>query len=146
MLDSEVCTLELRNTVGSVPDNIHDDFLVEYIWKSEVPHMIGCKMHEKPLRLMIHQCRDIFIIKFYDIPWKSKELPQQITTPSTLAEFAVPGFPSLNESQVEAVKAVLQRPLSLIQGPPGTGKNCYFSNIGASSNTSKYGAGFGYCS
>jgi regulator of nonsense transcripts 1 len=50
---------------------------------------------------------------------------QRITTAkisSTLAEFAVPGLPSWNESQVEAVKAVLQRPLSLIQGPPGTGK------------------------
>jgi hypothetical protein len=52
MLDSEVC-LKLRNTVGSVPDSIHDDVLVVYIWKSEVPHMIGCKMREKPLRLMI---------------------------------------------------------------------------------------------
>ena len=34
----------------------------------------------------------------------------------------VPGLPELNHSQFSAVKAVLQKPLSLIQGPPGTGK------------------------
>lgn len=33
--------------------------------------------------------------------------------------FSVPGLPELNHSQVSAVKAVLQQPLSLIQGPPG---------------------------
>lgn len=36
--------------------------------------------------------------------------------------FSAPGLPELNHSQFTAVKAVLQRPLSLIQGPPGTGK------------------------
>jgi regulator of nonsense transcripts 1 len=36
--------------------------------------------------------------------------------------FSVPGLPELNHSQYNAVKQVLQRPLSLIQGPPGTGK------------------------
>jgi regulator of nonsense transcripts 1 len=42
--------------------------------------------------------------------------------PVTPSEFSVPGLPPLNESQMEAVRAVLQRPLSLIQGPAGTGK------------------------
>jgi len=36
-------------------------------------------------------------------------------------DFTAPGLPPLNESQVQAVAAVLQRPMSLIQGPPGTG-------------------------
>ena len=38
------------------------------------------------------------------------------------ARLSVPGLPELNHSQLAALKAVLQRPLSLIQGPPGTGK------------------------
>ena len=42
--------------------------------------------------------------------------------PANAEEFAVPGLPPLNESQMEAVSSVLQRPMSLIQGPPGTGK------------------------
>ena len=37
-------------------------------------------------------------------------------------QFSAPNLPELNHSQFCAVKAVLQRPLSLIQGPPGTGK------------------------
>eukprot|EP00957_Ditylum_brightwellii_P090853 6918228-Ditylum_brightwellii.AAC.1 len=50
---------------------------------------------------------------------------QRIATarlPATDEDYAVPGLPPLNESQMEAVAAVLQRPMSLIQGPPGTGK------------------------
>jgi regulator of nonsense transcripts 1 len=42
--------------------------------------------------------------------------------PGAETDFTVPGLPPLNESQIEAVAAVLQRPMSLIQGPPGTGK------------------------
>ena len=38
--------------------------------------------------------------------------------PSSDEEFAVPGLPPLNESQMEAVASVIQRPMSLIQGPP----------------------------
>jgi len=36
--------------------------------------------------------------------------------------FNAPNLPKLNESQTNALKAVLTRPLALIQGPPGTGK------------------------
>lgn len=36
--------------------------------------------------------------------------------------YSVPGLPELNPSQIQAIKTVLQQPLSLIQGPPGTGK------------------------
>ncbi|KAK7492584.1 hypothetical protein BaRGS_00016250, partial [Batillaria attramentaria] len=48
----------------------------------------------------------------------------------TLPErFSVRGLPELNHSQVNAVKTVLQRPLSLIQGPPGTGKTVTSASI-----------------
>ena len=43
--------------------------------------------------------------------------------------FSAPGLPELNHSQVSAVKAVLQKPLSLIQGPPGTGKTVTSATI-----------------
>lgn len=35
---------------------------------------------------------------------------------------SAPGLPELNHSQMNAVRTVLTKPLSLIQGPPGTGK------------------------
>uniref|UniRef100_A0A8R1DME5 Upf1 domain-containing protein n=1 Tax=Caenorhabditis japonica TaxID=281687 RepID=A0A8R1DME5_CAEJA len=43
--------------------------------------------------------------------------------------FSVPGLPDLNSSQMQAVKQVLTRPLSLIQGPPGTGKTVVSASI-----------------
>lgn len=43
--------------------------------------------------------------------------------------FTAPGLPELNHSQMAAVKAVLQKPLSLIQGPPGTGKTVTSASI-----------------
>ena len=45
-----------------------------------------------------------------------EEVPLKVTLPK---RFSVDGLPELNHSQVSAVKAVLQQPLSLIQGPPG---------------------------
>ncbi|KPI36675.1 uncharacterized protein AB675_10103 [Cyphellophora attinorum] len=44
-------------------------------------------------------------------------------------KFNVPGLPELNSSQINAVKSVLQKPLSLIQGPPGTGKTVTSATI-----------------
>ncbi|KAH0303968.1 upf1 regulator of nonsense transcripts, partial [Aureobasidium melanogenum] len=44
-------------------------------------------------------------------------------------KFSVPGLPELNSSQINAVKSVLQKPLSLIQGPPGTGKTVTSATI-----------------
>lgn len=43
--------------------------------------------------------------------------------------FSAPNLPELNHSQMAAVKAVLQKPLSLIQGPPGTGKTVTSASI-----------------
>lgn len=42
---------------------------------------------------------------------------------------SAPNLPELNHSQVNAVKSVLQKPLSLIQGPPGTGKTVTSASI-----------------
>lgn len=39
-----------------------------------------------------------------------------------LTNFDVPGLRKLNQSQVNAIKAAVELPFTLIQGPPGTGK------------------------
>mmetsp|Transcript_32338 Transcript_32338/g.50133 ORF Transcript_32338/g.50133 Transcript_32338/m.50133 type:complete len:1034 (+) Transcript_32338:241-3342(+) len=117
IIDGEV-ELELR-TGGNVPDQIHDDYVVEYIWKSTSYDRMQNAMKTFAIddtsvtgyiyhKLLGHQVEE-----------------QRIATarlPSSEGDYTVPGLPPLNESQVEAVATVLQRPLSLIQGPPGTGK------------------------
>lgn len=45
------------------------------------------------------------------------------------AKISAPGLPSLNHSQMDAIKSVLTKPLSLIQGPPGTGKTVTSATI-----------------
>ena len=44
-------------------------------------------------------------------------------------KFSHPKLTELNVSQTNAVRTVLQRPLSLIQGPPGTGKTVTSATI-----------------
>lgn len=67
-------------------------------------------------------------------PYIQKKLLGLPAGPETLKSepprtIVVPGLPSLNHSQVAAIKAVLTRPLSLIQGPPGTGKTVTSATI-----------------
>jgi len=50
----------------------------------------------------------------------------QVDLPKKLA---APGLPELNQSQLQAVRQVLKRPLSLVQGPPGTGKTVTSATI-----------------
>ena len=50
------------------------------------------------------------------------DVEPQLLRVSIPKQVSVRGLPPLNESQAEAVRTVLQQPLSLIQGPPGTGK------------------------
>ena len=45
------------------------------------------------------------------------------------SNFFAPGLPELNQSQLYAVRQVLQQPLSLVQGPPGTGKTVTSATI-----------------
>ncbi|CAI4225896.1 unnamed protein product [Auanema sp. JU1783] len=54
------------------------------------------------------------------------EILFRVTQPKRLS---APGLPELNHSQMNAVKTVLTRPLSLIQGPPGTGKTVTSATI-----------------
>jgi len=117
IIDGDV-ELELR-TVGNVPDQIHDDYIVEYIWKST-----SYDRMQNALKTFAIDDTSVTGYIYHKLLGHPVE-EQRIATarvPASDNDFAVPGLPPLNESQIEAVSAVLQRPLSLIQGPPGTGK------------------------
>jgi len=104
---------------GIVPDQINDDYIVEYIWKST-----SFDRMQNALKTFAIDDTSVTGYIYHKLLGHSVE-EQHIATariPSTESEFAVPGLPPLNESQIEAVASVLERPMSLIQGPPGTGK------------------------
>lgn len=116
IIDGEV-ELELR-TVGQIPEQISEDYVVEYIWKST-----SYDRMQNALKTFAIDDTSVTGYIYHKLMGHAVE-EQCIATakiPSTPDEFKVPGLPPLNESQMDAVAAVLQKPLSLIQGPPGTG-------------------------
>lgn len=117
IIDGEV-ELELR-TGGHIPEQLSDDYIVEYIWKST-----SYDRMQNALKQFAIDDTSVTGYIYHKLMGHAVE-EQRIASakiPSTPEEFAVPGLPPLNESQMDAVAAVLQKPLSLIQGPPGTGK------------------------
>jgi regulator of nonsense transcripts 1 len=117
IIDGEV-EIELRSG-GNVPDSVQDDYLVEYIWKST-----SYDRMQNALKTFAIDDTSVTGYIYHKLLGHPVE-EQRIATaklPARGENSTVPGLPPLNESQVEAVSTVLQRPLSLIQGPPGTGK------------------------
>jgi len=122
IVDGEV-ELEMRHdgggSGGSIPDQINDDYVVEYIWKST-----SFDRMQNALKSFAVDDTSVTGYIYHKLLGHTvdEQLIATAKVPSTDEEFAVPGLPPLNESQRKAVAAVLQRPMSLIQGPPGTGK------------------------
>uniref|UniRef100_A0A914YUY4 DNA helicase n=1 Tax=Panagrolaimus superbus TaxID=310955 RepID=A0A914YUY4_9BILA len=102
------------NTNVQIPTDRRTNFICEFVWNSTSFD----RMYSALDRLATHDCVSQYIYhklmghEVDDIMFKIN-LPKR---------FNAPGLPELNHSQANAVKAALQRPLSLIQGPPGTGK------------------------
>ena len=108
-------TLELRGTRG-VPTHEQHGFTVEFVWKSTTFDRMQAAMKtlavdDTSISGYLYHCLLGHEVEEQNL--KGSRVPRR---------FSAPGLPELNHSQVEALKAVLQKPLSLIQGPPGTGK------------------------
>mmetsp|Transcript_10452 Transcript_10452/g.22457 ORF Transcript_10452/g.22457 Transcript_10452/m.22457 type:complete len:1073 (+) Transcript_10452:83-3301(+) len=109
---------EIFKPAISFPDQITDDYVVEYIWKST-----SFDRMQNALKTFAIDDTSVTGYIYHKLLGHPVE-EQVIANPHlpTEDDFTAPGLPPLNESQVQAVAAVLQRPMSLIQGPPGTGK------------------------
>lgn len=119
MADGEV-SLEMR--VSHCPTEVRDGFSVEFVWKStSFDRMQGA--------LKTFAVDDASISGYLYHKLLGHEVEPQTLRVSLPKRFSVPHLPDLNHSQFQAVKSVLQKPLSLIQGPPGTGKTVTSASI-----------------
>ncbi|CAD6440381.1 f4b459af-ebd5-4b58-8fbd-9fd58f20d351 [Sclerotinia trifoliorum] len=114
---SDEVTIELRK-VGSdksVPTECTHNFSADYVWKATSYDRMQFAMKTFAVDEMSVSGYIFHKLLGHEVA----AAPMKIQMPK---KFSVPGLPELNSSQINAVKSVLQKPLSLIQGPPGTGK------------------------
>ncbi|CAH2350016.1 ATP-dependent helicase Nam7p [[Candida] railenensis] len=116
----ETFVLELIPTKGSVssvqpPIHLTTDFTAEFVWKGT-----SYDRMQDALRLFALDQKSVSGYIYHKLLGHDVEPVEfDIELPK---KFSHPKLGELNNSQTNAVRTVLQRPLSLIQGPPGTGK------------------------
>ena len=110
---NEEVAVEMKN---SMKPPIHTDgYSVDFVWKST-----SFDRMQKSLKSFAVDEKSMSEYLYHKLLGHDmEEEPLKVKLPT---KFSAPGLPELNHSQTQAVKAVLQKPLSLIQGPPGTGK------------------------
>ncbi|KFY10822.1 hypothetical protein V492_04832 [Pseudogymnoascus sp. VKM F-4246] len=114
---SDEVTIELRKIGNdkSVPTECTHNFSADYVWKATSYDRMQLAMKTFAVDEMSVSGYIFHKLLGHEVA----AAPMKIQMPK---KFSVPGLPELNGSQINAVKSVLQKPLSLIQGPPGTGK------------------------
>ncbi|EGW31946.1 ATP-dependent helicase NAM7 [Spathaspora passalidarum NRRL Y-27907] len=120
--NQEEFTLELNPSKVTPPTDLTTDFTAEFVWKGTSYDRMQQAMKDfatdetSVSSYIYHKLlgHEVVPIEF------DTELPQR---------FSHPALTELNVSQTNAVRTVLQRPLSLIQGPPGTGKTVTSATI-----------------
>ncbi|KAJ5291677.1 hypothetical protein N7478_000928 [Penicillium angulare] len=121
---SDEVTIELRSKGDhkSVPTECTHNFTADYVWKSTSFDRMQLAMKNFAVDEMSVSGYIFHRLLGHEVA----AAPMKTQIPK---KFSVPGLPDLNGSQINAVKSVLQRPLSLIQGPPGTGKTVTSATI-----------------
>ena len=121
---SDEVSIELR-TKGdhkSIPTECTHNFTADYVWKATSFD----RMQHAMKTFAIDEMSVSGYIFHRLLGHEVAAAPMKVNMPR---KFSVPNLPDLNGSQIQAVKSVLQKPLSLIQGPPGTGKTVTSATI-----------------
>ncbi|KXT02804.1 hypothetical protein AC578_5396 [Pseudocercospora eumusae] len=121
---SDEVTIELRSRGDhkSVPTECTHNFTADYVWKATSFDRMQHAMKTFAVDEMSVSGYIFHRLLGHDV----NAAPLKVNMPR---KFSVPHLPDLNSSQINAVKSVLQKPLSLIQGPPGTGKTVTSATI-----------------
>ncbi|KAJ7517717.1 hypothetical protein O6H91_21G037200 [Diphasiastrum complanatum] len=110
----EEVALELRANQG-VPIDLNHNFSVDFVWKST-------SFDRMQAAMKTFAVDETSVSGYIYHRLLGHEVESQTVRNSIPRRFGAIGLPELNASQVNAVRNVLQKPVSLIQGPPGTGK------------------------
>jgi len=127
-IENGIITLQMRSV--EIPTNqqskdkarITDGYTAEFVWKNIVYE----RMY-RALKAFAIDDQSVSGYLYHRILGHMVE--PQVTKNNVPAQLSVPGLIDLNPSQINAVREVLRRPLSLIQGPPGTGKTTTSASI-----------------
>ena len=121
---SDEVTIELRakGDHKSVPTECTHNFSADYVWKATSFDRMQLAMKTFAIDEMSVSGYIFHRLLGHEVA----AAPMKTAMPK---KYSVPGLPELNGSQINAVKSVLQKPLSLIQGPPGTGKTVTSATI-----------------
>ena len=120
-VSDEVC-LELKSRDKDIPTECTTHFTIDYVWKST-------SFDRMQTAMKTFAINETSVSGFIYHKLLGHEVQAQVLKTNMPKRFSAPGLPELNISQVNAVKSVLQKPLSLIQGPPGTGKTVTSATI-----------------
>ncbi len=121
---SDEVTIELRakGDHKSVPTECTHKFSADYVWKAT-------SFDRMQLAMKTFAVDEMSVSGYIFHRLLGHEVAAAPMKTSMPKKYSVPGLPELNGSQINAVKSVLQKPLSLIQGPPGTGKTVTSATI-----------------
>ena len=121
---SDEVTIELRakGDHKSVPTECTHNFSADYVWKAT-------SFDRMQLAMKTFAVDEMSVSGYIFHRLLGHEVAAAPMKTQMPKKYSVPGLPELNGSQINAVKSVLQKPLSLIQGPPGTGKTVTSATI-----------------
>ncbi|KAK9448441.1 P-loop containing nucleoside triphosphate hydrolase protein [Limtongia smithiae] len=119
---SDEITLELRRNDKSVPSECTIGFSVDYVWKAT-------SFDRMQLALKTFAINEMSVSGYIYHKLLGHNIEPVVLKTAMPKQFTAPQLPELNVSQVQAVKSVLQKHISLIQGPPGTGKTVTSATI-----------------
>ncbi|KAI9834353.1 MAG: hypothetical protein M1826_004279 [Phylliscum demangeonii] len=121
---SDEVTIELRRQGNdkTTPTECTHNFCADYVWKAT-------SFDRMQLALKTFAVDEMSVSGYIFHRLLGHEVAAAPMKTPMPKKYSVPGLPELNGSQINAVKSVLQKPLSLIQGPPGTGKTVTSATI-----------------
>ncbi|CAN6632681.1 ATP-dependent helicase Nam7p [Trichomonascus vanleenenianus] len=119
---SEEVTMELKASSKPPPTEYTNHFSIEFVWSNTTYKRIQ-------LALKRFATVDTSVSGFIYHKLLGHDVEPFSFETQLPKVFSVPGLTDLNLPQINAVKNVLQKPISLIQGPPGTGKTVVSTTI-----------------